>query len=167
MSAAPRIRSYDDSIFDAFKTFDVGQGFGEVDDPFPTIHALHREARGQSGDLRKQCGLRPFDLFADLPSAMVFGKELVERVFGNVGNFSNGIMQRLYASSFGESINGMDPPEHTRYRRLFQRAFMPNTVALLDRLPNLHLDPDHPPPRMVGFNSRAPLAIQVRFDPVT
>lgn len=28
--------------------------------------------------------------------------------------------------------------------------------ALLDRLPNLRLDPDYPPPRVVGFNSRTP-----------
>ena len=66
---------------------------------------------------------------ADLPSVMVLGSELVERVFADAATFSNGIMQRLYASSFGESINGMDAPEHTRYRRLFQKAFMPQTVA--------------------------------------
>ena len=38
-------------------------------------------------------------------------------------------MQRIYADSFGESINGMDAPEHPRYRRLFQKAFMPQTVS--------------------------------------
>ena len=38
-------------------------------------------------------------------------------------------------------------------------------TALLDRLPNLRLDPDFPTPRVVGFNSRAPQAIHVRFDP--
>ena len=39
--------------------------------------------------------------------------------------------------------------------------------ALLDRLPNLRLDPDFPPPRVVSFNSRAPQAIHVLFDPVS
>jgi len=39
--------------------------------------------------------------------------------------------------------------------------------ALLDRLPNLRLDPDFPPPRVVGFNSRAPQAIHVLFDPAS
>jgi hypothetical protein len=37
----------------------------------------------------------------------------------------------------------------------------------LDRLPNLRLDPDYPAPRVVGFNSRAPQVIHVRFDPIT
>jgi cytochrome P450 len=36
--------------------------------------------------------------------------------------------------------------------------------ALLDRLPNLRLDPEQPAPRVVGLNSRAPTAIHVLFD---
>ena len=55
---------------------------------------------------------------------MVLGHELVERVYADGATYSNAIMQRLYADSFGESINGMDAPEHPRYRRLFQKAFM-------------------------------------------
>ena len=36
--------------------------------------------------------------------------------------------------------------------------------ALLDRFPNLRLDPDKPAPRVVGLNSRSPTTIHVRFD---
>jgi cytochrome P450 len=39
--------------------------------------------------------------------------------------------------------------------------------SLLDRLPNLRLDPDYPPPQVAGLNSRAPRAIHVLFDPVS
>jgi cytochrome P450 len=35
---------------------------------------------------------------------------------------------------------------------------------LLDRLPNLRLDPDCPPPVICGLNSRAPLELRVKFD---
>ena len=129
MSSALRIRDYDDPSFDAFRTFDAAQGLGEVDDPYPTIHHLHRQGSVQRGDLRDKCGLHPFDLWAELPSVMVMGYEMVERVYGDAAAFSNAIMQRIYSSSFGQSINGMDAPEHPRYRRLFQRAFMPQTVA--------------------------------------
>ena len=69
------------------------------------------------GDLRESFGLRPFELWADLPSVMVMGHSLVERVYGDGATFSNGIMQRIYRDSFGESINGMDAPEHPKYRR--------------------------------------------------
>jgi cytochrome P450 len=37
--------------------------------------------------------------------------------------------------------------------------------ALLDRLPNLRLDPAFPPPKVLGLNSRAPQAVHVLFDP--
>lgn len=36
--------------------------------------------------------------------------------------------------------------------------------ALLDRLPNLRLDPDAAPPRIIGFYERGATAIPVRFD---
>ncbi|WP_260334834.1 cytochrome P450 [Paraburkholderia sp. MM5384-R2] len=68
-------------------------------------------------------------MWEEMPSLMVFGHANVNTVFGDGVTFSNGIMQRIFADSFGRSINGMDPPEHTRYRRLFQRAFMPTTIA--------------------------------------
>jgi cytochrome P450 len=126
---SPRIRSYDDPRFDPFATFDRAQGFREVDDPFPTIHALHARATVHRGDLRESFGLQPFALWADLPSVMVFGHDLVTRVYADGGTFSNAIMQRLYDHSFGNSINGMDAPDHPRFRRLFQKAFMPATVA--------------------------------------
>jgi hypothetical protein len=35
---------------------------------------------------------------------------------------------------------------------------------LLDRLPNLRLDPDYPPPSIIGVNSRAPKEVRVVFD---
>jgi cytochrome P450 len=35
--------------------------------------------------------------------------------------------------------------------------------AVLDRLPNLRLDPDQPPPQIVGINGRAPAAVHVCF----
>jgi cytochrome P450 len=35
--------------------------------------------------------------------------------------------------------------------------------ALLDRLPNLRLDPDQPPPQIVGINGRAPSTVYARF----
>jgi cytochrome P450 len=36
--------------------------------------------------------------------------------------------------------------------------------ALLDRLPNLRLDPDHPAPKIVGLIKRSPVKLHVIFD---
>ncbi len=124
-----RIEDFSDPTFDPFATFDVAQGFGEVEDPYPRFHELRRQATVHSGDLREQFGLKPFAVWDDVPSMFVMGHPLVERVYGDSATFSNAIMRRIYDHSFGESINGMDAPEHPRYRRLFQRAFMPQRVA--------------------------------------
>jgi cytochrome P450 len=129
MAACTRIQDFDDSGFDPFRTFDEAQGFGEVEDPFPRIHELHRQATVHCGDLREQFGLKPFPIWDDIPSVFVMGYPLVERVYGDAATFSNAVMRRIYDKSFGASINGMDAPEHALYRRLFQRAFMPLKVA--------------------------------------
>ena len=129
MNAPLHIADYDDPSFDPFETFDRMGGHGEVEDPFPRIHELHRAGTVHAGDLREKFGLEPFGFWKEYPSYMVFGYDLVSRVYRDGLTFSNAIMQRLYADSFGESINGMDAPDHIRYRRLFQLAFMPQTVA--------------------------------------
>ena len=129
MSTPLRIVDYDDKSFDPFATFDRMGGIGEVDDPFPRFHELHQAGTVQAGDLRENFGLEPFGFWRDLPSYMVFGYDIVGRVYRDSQTFSNAIMQRLYADSFGDSINGMDAPDHPRYRRLFQMAFMPQSVA--------------------------------------
>jgi len=129
LNACPRIRDYEDPGFDPFETFDRAGGLGEVEDPYPLFHELHGIGRMRRGDIRSEFGLKPFALWGELPSVMVFGADMVERVYWDGTTFSNAIMQRLYRDSFGESINGMDAPEHPRYRRLFQRAFLPQTVA--------------------------------------
>jgi hypothetical protein len=35
--------------------------------------------------------------------------------------------------------------------------------SILDRLPNLRLDPDQPPPQIAGINGRAPFAVHACF----
>ena len=129
LALAHRIADFDDPHFDPFATFDRAGGFGEVDDPWPKIHELAAQGPVQQGDIRAKFGLAPFALWGGLPSYMVLGHEAVSKAYMDGATFSNAIMQRLYADSFGLSINGMDAPEHTRYRRLFQQAFMPRTVA--------------------------------------
>lgn len=127
--ARARIADFDDPHFDPYDTFDRASGIGEIDDPFPLIHEIHQRGTVQKGDLRVEFGLAPFAMWSDLPSYMVLGHAAVTKAYLNAGAFSNEIMQKLYADSFGLSINGMDAPEHTRYRVLFQQAFMPRTIA--------------------------------------
>ena len=130
MKTAQRIRDFDNPTFDPFATLDEMQGFAEVDDPYPQFHALHRKGTVLEGDVRQEFGLPMFPFWANYPSNwMVFGYDAVARVFGDGETFSNAIKQRFYDDSSGASINGMDGPEHARYRRFFQKAFLPQTIA--------------------------------------
>lgn len=124
-----RIQDYDDADFDPFATFDEVGGLGEVDDPFPRIHELAARGAVQEGDIRAEFGLEPFPFWSEFPSFMLFGHDAVSKAYLDAKSFSSAIMQRLYADSFGLSINGMDAPEHTNYRKLFQQAFMPQQIS--------------------------------------
>jgi len=129
MKTARRIVDFDDATFDPFATVDRMVGFGEVGDPYPQFHALHRTGTVLEGDMRAAFGLQPFPFWADYPSWIVLGYETVARVLGDAETFSSAIKQRFYKDSFGDSIAGMDAPDHAQYRRLFQKAFLPQTVA--------------------------------------
>ena len=128
MTTAQRIEDFDDPTFDPFACFDRMVGFGEVDDPYPQFHAMHRRGTVLKGDLRREFGLQPFPFWTDYPTWMGFGHELITRVYGDAETFSNTIW-KPFLSGVGDSINAMDGPEHARYRRLFQKAFLPQTVA--------------------------------------
>jgi len=128
MKDARRIVDFDDPTFDPFATFDRMVGFGEVDDPYPKFHALHRSGTVLKGDLRLAFGLQPFPFWTAYPSWIVSGYDSVARVYGDAETFSSSIW-RPFLSAVGDSINAMDAPDHPRYRRLFQKAFMPQTVA--------------------------------------
>lgn len=129
ITTAMQIADFDDPTFDPFAAFDKAQGFGEVDDPYPQFHAMHREGTVIEGDTRRSFDLEPFPFWASYPSWMVFGFDTVTRVFGDAATFSNSIKMNFYTDSFGDSIDGMDAPQHTQYRRFFQKAFMPQTIA--------------------------------------
>jgi cytochrome P450 len=123
-----RIEDYDDADFDPFATFDRATGHGEVDDPYPRFHALHRKGPVQKGDIREAFGLERFGLWAKYPSYMIFGYDACARAMVDSSVFSNAILRDLYDGTFGESINGMDAPDHIRYRALFQQAFLPKPL---------------------------------------
>jgi cytochrome P450 len=102
----------------------------EVDDPYPRFRELHARGAVQPGDIREMFNLERFGMWAHLPSVMVFGYENVSRTLLEARVFSNTIAQALYSGTFGQSINGMDAPDHLRFRALFQQAFLPRPLKV-------------------------------------
>lgn len=128
MSTTLQIHDFDDPTFDPFTTMD--EGFGpHVRDPYPRIAELRRQAAVHKQDYRVLFGLEPDVTMADLPHATVLGYDAVMAVYGDPATYSSTIYERNLGVGFGRSISLMDAPEHARYRRIFQKAFLPNIVS--------------------------------------
>lgn len=130
MENSLKIVDYEDVTFDPFSEFDKASGLGEIEDPYPTFARLRRQASVHEGDLRTTFGLPP-NMSIPMRSKCftAFGYNEVSQALDDAETFSNSIMAPFYEHGFGNSINNMDAPEHPRYRKLFQKAFLPNVVS--------------------------------------
>lgn len=127
MDATLRLEDFDDPAFNPF--FEDALAYGANSDPYPQIAALRAQGSVQRGDYRVLLGI-PADLTSsDVEHYCVFGYDEVAQVLGDPATFSNRAYERNIGISFGRSISTMDAPEHPRYRRIFQKAFLPHTVA--------------------------------------
>ena len=127
MGATLRLEDFDDPAFNPF--FEDALAYGANSDPYPRIAALRAQGSVQRGDYRVLLGI-PADLTSsDVEHYCVFGYDEVAQVLGDPATFSNRAYERNIGISFGRSISTMDAPEHPRYRRIFQKAFLPHTVA--------------------------------------
>ncbi|MDT4834243.1 putative cytochrome P450 YjiB [compost metagenome] len=128
ISAVKSIEDFEDPSFNPF--LEDALVFGDHLDPYPRIAELRREASVQPGEYRVLMGLYPDITSPDGASHYcVFGYDEVAQVLGDPKTFTNHSYTYNLGISFGRSISTMDAPEHPRFRRIFQKAFLPQTVA--------------------------------------
>ena len=128
MTVMPKLEDLTDRQFDAFAMERTMTGNSL--DPYPHIHALMQKGTVLDGIYR--------DEFTDIvdvqtagrPTKMVLGYDAVMHVLTNPEIFTNreAFLPSL-GVSFGESVSVMDAPDHTRYRKIFQKAFLPQVVS--------------------------------------
>jgi cytochrome P450 len=126
--ALPPIRDLDDRTFDPFR--DDVLAWGDLPDPFPRLQELARESWIHEVEYRR--------LFMETPNAMmakydfryftVFGYDNCVEMLADAEVFSSEFLKINLGISFGKTISGMDAPEHLRYRKIFQKAFLPHQV---------------------------------------
>ena len=127
MSALPRIKDFDDPAFDPFVA-DAAM-FGDMLDPYAMIAKLRERGSVIKAGYRELLGL-PLDVTtAHLRHYCVLGYDEITQVLNDPARFSNKAYGLNLGLTFGRSISTMDAPEHTRYRRIFQKAFLPNIVS--------------------------------------
>ena len=128
MSNIPRIKDFDDPNYDPFIADEAM--YGNDEDPYSKLHELHRKGPVHEGDCRVFLGQSPDITFPpDKKHFMVLGYDEVSQVLNDPTTFSNAAYKFNLGQSFGRSISTMDAPEHAQYRRIFQKAFLPNIVA--------------------------------------
>jgi cytochrome P450 len=125
----PRLEDFEDKSFDVLAANRAQSGC--TLDPYPTIHQKHAEKTVHAGSYWRLFEAVP-DVFerAGFAQFMVFGYDNVVSILLDQENFgSHEVFKHFLGPTFGRSVTAMDPPEHTRFRKIFQKAFLPHVVA--------------------------------------
>ena len=128
MSAALKIQDFDDPTYDPFAASEDSYG-RDIHDIYTRIAQLGKQNAVHPYEFRVLFGLTPDMTTADMKHYSVFGYDLVQEIYSKPEIFSNKLFERMLGPGFGRTVSTMDGAEHTRYRRLFQAAFMPNVIA--------------------------------------
>ena len=127
MTQLPRLRDFDDAEFNPFMEEELA--YGSLADPYPKLAELRAQGTVLPGDYRKVMGMSPDNTMpADAPSFMILGHEQVSQALLTPEVFSNQAYRFNLGLAFGRSVSTMDAPEHQQFRRIFQKAFLPQTV---------------------------------------
>lgn len=135
------LKDFEDD-FDPFTGLLTAGGEGHIVEVHDELAKLRRRASVHELDLSTHFGAPKYLFIGDTPVYAVLGYKEVDEILTDVDRFSNKIYERSLGITFGRSVTVMDPPEHTRYRKLFQAAFTPKMLdslrgkfqAVVDRL---------------------------------
>jgi cytochrome P450 len=127
MGDFPRIRDFDDPSYDPFLADEAM--FGDTADPYPKLAELRSKGAVHEGDYRVLMGCYPDVTLGHLKHYTVVGYDEVAQVLNDPATYSNAGYKLNLGITFGQSISTMDAPDHPRYRKIFQKAFLPNIVS--------------------------------------
>lgn len=123
----PKLRDLDDPKFNPF--FEEALAYGTADDPYPRFAELRSQGPVVEGDFRVLLGLYPDITYPkDAPRFVTTTYEAATQVLTNPAVFSNKPYSYNLGVAFGRTISAMDPPDHPRYRRIFQKIFLPQNI---------------------------------------
>lgn len=125
MPNAVTIQEFDDPNYNPFNSDEMN--FGSDRDPYPRMHELRAGGSVIAGSYREKMGHPCF--YGDVPKFSVLGAKAAEEVLMDSGRFSNSGYRPTLGMTFGMgSISTLDNPEHSRWRRIFQKIFLPQYV---------------------------------------
>jgi cytochrome P450 len=126
MESAVRLQDFDDRSYDPFDSDEVN--FGDHIDPYGSIAHWRKAAPVLEGGYRPRMGLEAA-LYPDRKIFTVVGTDEILAALTDTDRFSNANYKFNLGVTFGHgSISTMDNPEHGRWRRIFQKIFLPQNV---------------------------------------
>jgi cytochrome P450 len=127
MNAVRHLEDFDDSGFDPFIADEAM--FGGCPDPYGKLAELRRLGPVHALNYRVWMGEPPDITSTDVEHFTVVGYDEVNQALRDYETFSNKAYLRNIGISFRRSVSTMDAPEHPRFRKIFQKAFLPNVVS--------------------------------------
>lgn len=126
MATSVQIQEFDDISYDPFAADEIN--FGDHRDPYAQIAQWRREGPVLEGCYRHRMGLEAA-LYPDRKMFTVVGTPEITAALTDTRRFSNAGYKFNLGETFGQgSISTMDNPEHGRWRKIFQRIFLPQYV---------------------------------------
>lgn len=128
MSELPPIQDFDDPTYDPFAQNEAV--YGDLEDVHSLVREVARRGPVQPGTIRELAGMSAMLTYeSSISSFMALSPEAVREVLGNPDVYSSDAYRPGIVETFGNSITQMRPAEHGRYRRIFQKAFLPHMIA--------------------------------------
>ncbi|MBV9995769.1 MAG: cytochrome P450 [Caulobacteraceae bacterium] len=122
-----KLPDLDNHGFDPFEVERLLHGAHE--DPYPLIHEPAAKGPIHKLSYRMLYTELP-DVLSDKENYLVLGYDACQEVLANPHLFANGgAFQYTIGRSFGHTLSVMDAPEHPKYRKIFQKAFLPQVVS--------------------------------------
>ncbi len=127
MGNLPPLKDFDDPQYSPFVADHLA--YGDVHDPYPRLRELAARGPVIEGEFRTALGMATDTTSVGMRVFMVFGYDEIRTAHANADVFSNDYFKSGLGLTYGNTITVMNPPEHTRYRRIFQKAFLPHVVG--------------------------------------
>src|SRR4051812_7128209 len=121
MPMTQRIEDLEDKTFNPYLADEII--FGEHHDPYPRIAELLAQGPVVRGSYAELMGIPSMPSDAWSENYMVLSFAAVDQVLNDPATFSNQAFAPTLGAAFGHTVSMMDPPEHTKYRKILQQAF--------------------------------------------
>jgi cytochrome P450 len=127
MSELTPIVDLEDKSYNPFAVY--LDNFVDTKNFYTKLESLRAQGPVVRGDFMTLLGGAPDTNYTHTPNYTVLGYDEIVAVNRDPETYSIDVYKHSIGRTFGRSISLMNPPEHGPVRMIFQKAFMPNTVA--------------------------------------